>query len=188
LIKPSDWRGDPKKNPGGMLFQCGVHAFHELMFYFGAIRRVSCLMRYDVHTTQTADVAQCLIEMESGLVGTLNAYHVTPYRHTLNLFGTRANLYVNDRFFDEGTTILMQTDHLDSRKQPMVPVKIAAKDDPAANLRSFCHAVRSGGTPYPSLRDGAQAVLAVFAAEESARSGRPVAVRCPWTFKPENGL
>ena len=35
LIKPGDWRGDPEKNPGGMLFQCGVHAAHELHFYFG---------------------------------------------------------------------------------------------------------------------------------------------------------
>ena len=31
MIKPGDWRGDPNANPGGMLFQCGVHSFHELM-------------------------------------------------------------------------------------------------------------------------------------------------------------
>ena len=39
-IKPGDWRGDPEKNPGGMLFQCGVHALHELLFYFGPVARV----------------------------------------------------------------------------------------------------------------------------------------------------
>jgi len=47
-----------RANPGGMLFQCGVHALHELMFYFGPIRRVMALMRYDIHTTATADVAK----------------------------------------------------------------------------------------------------------------------------------
>jgi predicted dehydrogenase len=56
-IKPGDWRGDPEKNPGGMLFQCGVHSLHELLYYFGRIKRVMSMMRYDVHTTQTADVA-----------------------------------------------------------------------------------------------------------------------------------
>ena len=62
------------------------------MFLFGPIRRVSSMMRYDVHTTKTADVAHCLLEFKSGLIGTLSAYHVTPYRHTLNLFGTKMSL------------------------------------------------------------------------------------------------
>ncbi|MEI6423728.1 MAG: Gfo/Idh/MocA family oxidoreductase, partial [Lentisphaerota bacterium] len=81
-IKPGDWRGDPEKNPGGMLFQCGVHAIHELMFYFGSVIEVSAMMKYDVHTTKTADVAICHLKFRSGLIGALNAYHVAPYRHT----------------------------------------------------------------------------------------------------------
>lgn len=176
-IKPGDWRGDPKKNPGGMLFQCGCHGLHELIFYFGPIKSVKCSMRYDVHTTQTADVALCLLEFESGLVGNLNAYHVSPYRHTMNLFGTKANIYVNERFFDEGTLLHMQVEHMDGKKQPMQPVKITGKDDICGNLRSFYKAVRNGGTPYPSLIDGARAVLAVFAAEDAAKSGKTVRVQ-----------
>lgn len=176
MIKPGEWRGDPKKNPGGMLFQCGVHALHELMFLFGPIRRISSMMRYDIHTTKTAQVALCLIEMQSGVVGTLNAYHVSPYRHTLNLFGSKRNLYYDARFFDEGSTLLCQTDHYDGKKQPKVPVKIQGRSDPCGNLRSFYRAVRQGGSPYPDLVDGARAVTAVFAAEESARTGQAVNV------------
>ena len=48
-IKPGDWRGDAWKNPGGMLFQCGCHGFHELMFYFGPIRRVGSRARPGGH-------------------------------------------------------------------------------------------------------------------------------------------
>jgi len=107
-IKKGDWRGDPARNPGGMLLQCGVHGLHELMFYFGSITDVSSMMRYDVHTTGTADIALCHLKFTSGLIGTLNAYHVTPYRHTLSLYGTRANLYRNDRYFSEGTSLQMQ--------------------------------------------------------------------------------
>lgn len=177
MMKPGDWRADPEKNPGGMLFQCGVHSLHELLFYFGPIAQVSVLMRYDVHTSQTADVAICHLKFASGLIGTLNAYHVSPYRYTLNIFGTEANLYREERFFDEGTKLLKQVEHHDGKKQPQIPVPIEGEEDPGGNLRSFYRAVREGGEPYPSLLDGARAVAPVFAAEESAKQGGcPVAV------------
>jgi predicted dehydrogenase len=176
-IKPGDWRGDPAKNPGGMLFQCGVHGFHELMFYFGPITEVSALMRFDVHTTQTADVALCHLKFASGLIGTLNAYHVTPYRHTLNILGTKANLYRDERFFDEGTTLLIQRTGVPGAKEHKEPVAIDnSLTDDCGGMRSFYYAVRKGGPCYPSLLDGARAVGVVFAAEESARSGHAVAV------------
>lgn len=176
-IKPGDWRGDPKKNPGGMLFQCGVHALHELMFYFGPIRKVFSMMRYDVHTTKTADVAVCSLEFESGLIGMLNAYHVTPYRHAFNIFGTKANLYREDLFFDEGTKMWLQATRRDGKKEPKQPVAVAGKTDPCGNLRSFYAAVTRGATPFPSVVDGARAVLAVFAAEASAKAGVAVRIR-----------
>lgn len=176
-IKPGDWRGDPTKNPGGMLFQCGVHALHELMFYFGPIVEVSAVMRYDVHTTQTADVALCHLKFASGLIGTLNAYHVTPYRHTLNILGTKANLYRDERFFDEGTSLLLQRTGVPGAKEEKTPVVIDKRlTDECGGMRSFYNAVRDGGTCYPSLIDGARAVAVVFAAEESAGSEQVVAV------------
>jgi predicted dehydrogenase len=176
MIKPGDWRGDPAKNPGGMLFQCGCHALHELMFYFGPITEVSAMMRYDVHTTLTADVAICHLKFASGLIGTLSAYHVSPYRHTFNIFGTKMNLYRNERFFDEGTLLLMQEEFLDNQKQPMKPVAIQGESDPTGNLRSFYNGVRQGTPVYPGLMDGARAVAVIFAAEESARTGKMVPV------------
>jgi predicted dehydrogenase len=178
-IKPGDWRGDPQKNPGGMLFQCGVHALHELMFYFGPVAEVSAMMRYDANpNTQTADVAICNLRFKSGLIGNLNAYHVTAYRHTFNIFGTKANLYRDERFYDEGTHLAIQRDFLDNKKQPRERVEVTGTTDACGNLRSFYNAIRAGGgvEPYPSLKDGARAVAAVFAAEESAKTGRPVKV------------
>lgn len=172
LIKPGDWRGDPSMNPGGMLFQCGVHGLHEMMFYFGAITEVSAMMRYDVHTTQTADVALCHLKFASGLVGALNAYHVTPYRHTLSIFGTRANLYRDERFFDEGTELHIQRSGPPTAKEARVPVEVdETLTDECGGMRSFHAAVRHGGTCSPSLIDGARAVAVVFAAEQSAREG-----------------
>lgn len=177
VMKPDEWRADPSKNPGGMLFQCGVHGIHELLFYFGPITRVSSMMRYDVHTSPTADVALCHLQFASGLIGALNAYHVTPYRHTLQIFGTRVNLHRTDAAFDLPVRLLRQETKLDGQKEPETPVTITGKSDIGGNLRGFYRAIREGGQPYPSLIDGARAVQAVFAAEESARLGRPVDVR-----------
>lgn len=177
VMQPGEWRADPEKNPGGMLFQCGVHAVHELMFYFGPISEVFCTMCYEVHETPTADVAMCQLRFTSGLVGTLNAYHVTPYRHTLSLFGTRANLYRDERYFDEGTSLQIQRNNLDGSKEPKETLSPEGEDDPCGNLRSFYRAVREGGEPYPSLIDGARAVAVVFAAADSARTGEWCPVR-----------
>ncbi len=179
VIKPGDWRGVAGRNPGGMLFQCGVHKLHELMFHFGPIVRVSARMRYDVHTTETADVAICHLEFASGLVGTLNAYHVTPYYHRLCILGTEASLYREDRFFDEGTTLQLQraaANH-SGAKEPRETVPVTTVDgDSCGGLRSFHAAIRTGSPCYPSLEDGLRAVSVVFAAEQSAREGRVIDV------------
>lgn len=173
LIKPGDWRGRADANPGGMLFQCGVHKIHELMYYFGPVRQVSAMMRHDVHTTETADVAVCLLAFESGVVATLKAYHVTPYYHRLCIMGTAASLYRDDRFFDEGTTLQMQRHDAKhpGAKQPRETVAIPSVGDPCGSLRSFHRAVRTGSAAYPSLVDGLRAVAVVFAAERAAQSG-----------------
>ncbi|MBC2602946.1 Gfo/Idh/MocA family protein [Puniceicoccus vermicola] len=173
-IRPGDWRGDPEKNPGGILFQCGVHGFHELMFYFGPVREVYATMRYDVHTTQTADVAICHLKFESGLVGTLSAFHVTPYKHSLQIYGTGANLYREDRFFDEGSVLQMQKARMDGGKEPVEEVSVPAGSEVSGNLVNFFRAIRESTPVYPSLRDGLSALRIVFAAEQSARTGMPV--------------
>ncbi len=177
-IKPGDWRGDPDKNPGGMLFQCGVHAFHELMYLFGPIVSVQASMRYDVHTTKTADAAQCLVQFASGLIGTVSAYHVIPYRHHLTIYGTKANLYRDDRYGKVGTQALLQRGRLDGGFEEHESFAITGEDDATAGVRAWHAAVQRGSDEglYPGLLDGVRAVSVVFAAEESAKTGARVAI------------
>jgi len=175
-ITQDDWRGDPERNPGGMLFQCGVHALHELMFYFGPIEEVSARMRYDVHSTKTADAALCHLLFASGVVGTLCAYHVTPYRHTLSIFGTGANLYRDNRYFDEGVKLMEQRIRADGGYEKLEMVEVHHEDVANGDLKSFYRAVCSGEAQYPSLVDGSRAVATVFAAEESALSQKTIKI------------
>jgi len=177
-IKPGDWRGDPAKNPGGFLFQCGVHKLHELMFYLGPIARVTAKLRYDINPgTATADAAVCLLEFESGVLGTLNAYHVTPYRHTVNLFGTLTNYYASEHAPD-GFSLVRQraAPNYSGAVEPLERMDLPAQWDRTSGVRSWYQAIRTGSSPSPSLEDGARAVAVVFAAEDSARLGKTVEV------------
>jgi predicted dehydrogenase len=178
-IQPGDWRGDAEKNPGGMLFQCGVHKLHELMFYCGPISKASAMMRYDANSnTQTADAAICNLQFASGVLGSLNAYHVTPYKHYVYIYGTKKNLYL-ENYTIEGSRLLEQdvAPNLSGALEPVLAVAVFDSDDLCGNIRSWYHAIRDGAPLYPSLQDGARAVAVVFAAEEATR--RDCAVKIP---------
>ena len=167
-IKPGDWRGDPERNPGGMLFHCGVHAIYELLFYFGEVQSVACTLRNDVHTTATADVGHCLLTFASGLTAVLNTYHVSPYYDTLNIFGTEASLYRET--LPGEISLWQQKRHPKRYQEPREKVELRARTDRGGNLRSFYQAVRSGAASHPSWFDGAHALNVVFAAVEAANS------------------
>ena len=166
-IRPGDWRGKASQNPGGMLFQCGVHAFHRLVGLFGPISELVAMMRYDVHTTETADVASVLIRHESGVTGTLNCYHVTAYCHELRIFGTRCNLYLSSQ---------PQSAYVQERLRGAIETRVAvefpvpANSGGTGNLINWYNAIRGVGEARPGLEHGIAAVLPVFAAEESVQS------------------
>ncbi len=175
-IAPGDWRGDPDKNPGGMLFHCGVHALHELMYYFGPVTEVSARLRYDVHSTGTADAATCHLAFESGVIGMLCAYHVTPYRHTLSVYGTRMNVYRDDFHPDREFRIMKQRVGFEGSVEFREAVEVLEPNDDAGNIKAFYEAVRTGEMRCPSLFDGAMAVAAVFAAEKASRTGTVIKI------------
>jgi UDP-N-acetylglucosamine 3-dehydrogenase len=166
-IKPGDWRGLADRNPGGMLFQCGVHALHGLNYLFGPVTAVQAMMRYDANpVTQTADAANVLLRHPSGLVGTLNCYHVTAYCHELRIFGTKGNLYL-DTHKNLAWFQPRKRNEVEDREPVPVPASEAGHD--YANVAEWFRAIRDGVPNYPNLEDGIQAVFPVFAAETAAK-------------------
>lgn len=172
-IKDHDWRGRPEFNPGGMLFQCGVHAIHALNALFGPVTEVQAAFRYDVNErTRTADVAAVTLRHASGLLGTLNCYHVTAYCHELRLFGTKGNLYMDT--FEQRAWYQKA---LYGPREPRVEVPLPSiPDADVANLVSWHRAVCEGGQANPDLEQGVAALLPIFAAEYAARQQRAVTV------------
>jgi predicted dehydrogenase len=172
-IKPGDWRGLADRNPGGMLFQCGVHALHGLNYLFGPVTAVQAMMRYDANpNTQTADVANVLLRHPSGLIGTLNCYHVTAYCHEMRIFGTKGNLYLDTHrhlaWFQP-----RKRNEVENREPLTVPASEPGHD--YANVAEWFRAIREGVPNYPNLEDGILAVMPVFAAETASKEKREVA-------------
>ncbi len=168
----SPWRFIPEKNPGGMLFQCGVHLIYWAEAMFGRVTEVSCMMRDDVNpATQTADATTVLMRLESGLLATLHAYHVTAYQHSKFLFGTKGTLYINEVPSD----IYYQERSPDGQVETKIKIDESTlpggKDLALTNVETWAAAIRGVGTPAPSIYDGASAVAVIFAADEAARTG-----------------
>ena len=181
MTSPDNWRFVPARNPGGILFQCGVHAFHHLFGLFGPLADVQCVMRYDIRPeVPTADAACCLLRFQSGLIGTLNAFYVTAYNHRFRIFGTEGNLY-----FDTYEHRAFYQQRQPQAPEPVIaisefPAVAAPTDLPGqgdTGLRSFFRAVRSGGRPCPGLLEGIRAVEAVFACDRAALQRRAEPVR-----------
>jgi predicted dehydrogenase len=171
-IKPGDWRGLADRNPGGMLFQCGVHSLHALAYLFGPVDEVQAMMRYDANpNTETADAANVLLRCRSGIVGTLNCYHVTAYCHELRIFGTKGNLYL-DTHQKRAWFQPRKCNEVEERVTVKVPATPRKHD--CGNVLSWFDGVRKGARVYPALEDGIAAVLPVFAAEKSEKAGRKV--------------
>jgi predicted dehydrogenase len=179
LVGPPDqWRFDPAKNPGGMLFQCGVHALHQMMYLFGPVVEVAAFMRHDVHVTKTADTAQTLLRFADGLTATLNCFHVTAYNHSFRVFGTKGNLYL-----DTQTKRAWFQERKENEVETPVEVQLPGHDAFAhrcGSVISFARAVRGEiESPWPGLDEGARSVAVVFAAEQASREQRTVPVRLP---------
>lgn len=165
-IEPGDWRGMAGRNPGGMLFQCGVHALHALAYLFGPVDAVQAMMRYDANpNTETADAANVLLHCPNGLVGTLNCYHVTGYCHELRIFGTKGNLYL-DTHKKQAWFQPRKRNEVEEREPVAVPA--SPPEHLHANVLSWYEGIRHGKPVYPGLEDGIAAVLPVFAAEQSS--------------------
>ncbi len=167
-IKPGEWRGLADRNPGGMLFQCGVHALHALAYLFGPVDSVQAMMRYDANPdTETADAANVLLQCPNGRIGTLNCYHITGYCHELRIFGTKGNLYMDTLKY---RAWFQPRRRGQPEERTPVDVPEPPKNHGVNNLLSWIEGIRHGADVYPGLEDGLNAVLPVFAAEQAAKT------------------
>ncbi len=125
---------------------------------------------------------------------------LTSFVNNAPFSGHRYRIYTSKGYFErapvfgeggaEFKTYFYSKDIHAERKMHELPVGFArpgygAKDSHGgadfAMLESFMYAVRTGGRPPVSLKEGLRMTLpGIFAAESAARGGAPVRIRYPW--------
>jgi predicted dehydrogenase len=156
LTIPADnWRFRREWNPGGPLFQLGVHELDLLRWWFGDGKVVSAIARHDISGKPTPDAFTLLLRFGE-IAATLHAHYVCAYHHGAQIFGTKANLY----YSLDPETVVVQRQRAGA-KEPREVVELPGVSEVDAMV-AFADAVRDR-TPYvPNGDDGVATLEMVF--------------------------
>lgn len=174
----AEWRGTFALDGGGCLMNQGVHYVDVVQWIMGPIRAVRAQTRTAAHRIEVEDIANVLIEYESGAVGVIQASTAfTPG------FAERIEVH------GEAGSITLEGDHVRSwhaHGESLDPVGLSggvgAAADPSAvwveqhrlQIEDFVHAIRDDRTPAVTGEDALvplRTILAIYrsAAEDGAR-------------------
>ena len=163
-----NWRFLPGRNPGGPLFQCGIHKIDLLRSLFGEGEWSGALASSDLSESQTED-SYALLGRFGGISCTLHCHYVTAYSHGLSVFGTGGNLYVSD--FPTKVLWQKRSPNQGVEKIEDLGSMLPLTDGETVALREFATAVREHRQPQPNGRDGLAALELVFSAVALAQGG-----------------
>ena len=167
-IDPSSWRYRASGMPGGVMLQIGIHYVDVLEMLLGPVARVAGRSAQLVLPGDNPDVANLILEHNSGAISSLTASYASASEYyMLNVYGKEASAYY-DRF--SGLR------HLTRGETEPRAISTKNNDTIREELDEFVQCVRTGSKPET---DGFWATrnLAVIAAGiKSAREGRAVDV------------
>ncbi|NLT96130.1 MAG: Gfo/Idh/MocA family oxidoreductase [Clostridia bacterium] len=188
-IKPGNWRGNPAQAPGGPLTQLGVHQIDNIQYLLGRVKRVFCFGKPMYTEVENATVTQTICELESGQQAYIAANWACPGVFSINVFGTKANLYYtldfswwsNSDVTDKYTTLKIQefatmTDDPDNRELKISDVEIPICNHLLDEMEEFADAVLEGGSLEIGVKEATHNVAVVLAAVKSMYEGRIVEV------------
>ena len=160
-----NWRFNRAENPGGPLFQCGIHKIDLLRFLFGEGRWISGIVSREV-TPSATDDSYILLGEFGGIPATLHSHYVASYRHAMEIYGTHGDLFITE-YPDK---LEHKITDLSSGFEPVHDLtdKIPDTDAESASLRDFAAAVRAQRQPEINGREGLRSLELVFQATELA--------------------
>jgi predicted dehydrogenase len=167
-IDLSSWRYRAASMPGGVMLQIGIHYVDVLEMLMGPVKRVSGLLAQLVLPGDNPDVANLILEHESGAISNLTASYASASEfYMMNIYGKEASAYYD---------MFAGLRHL--RRGEVKPRPIATDDNDAIReeLDEFVDCVRTGVKPETDGWWAARNLAVVKAGVKSANEGRPVAV------------
>lgn len=165
VCSPDNWRFFAERNPGGPLFQCGVHKIDLLRFLFGEGKWLAGCVNRTITPTETDD-AYVLLGEFGGVPVTLHSHYVASYRHLVEIYGTKGDLFVTEH----PTKLEHKRTDLTAGFEPVhdITPQIPFLQAELESLRDFAEAVRERRQPLMNGREGWMSLALVFKAVEIA--------------------
>jgi len=167
-IDLSSWRYQAAGMPGGVMLQIGIHYVDVLEMLMGKVVRVSGRSAQLVLPGDNPDVANLILEHESGALSNLTASYASASEYyMMNVYGKEASAYYD---------LFSGLRHLKRGETRAKPVETVETDTIRAELEEFAHCIRTGAAPETDGWWAARNLAVIKAGVRSAREGRVVAV------------
>lgn len=173
VFPPDNWRFRPLENPGGPIFQCGIHKLDLLRFLFGEGKWHAGYVTRTV-TKNGTDDGYILLGTFGGIPTTFHSHYVASYRHTLEIYGTHGGLFASEY----PMSLKYKATDFAGVPEPTLDIidLVPELDAETDALRDFAAAIREHRQPIMNGRDGLSAVELIFdAVRISSEITSPVA-------------
>lgn len=167
-IDLSSWRYQAAGMPGGVMLQIGIHYVDVLEFLMGPVKRVSGMSNRLVLPGDNPDIANLILEHESGAISNLTASYASASEYyMMNIYGKEASAYYD---------LFNGLRHLKRGETKATPVPTQASDAIREELDEFVHCVRDGTEPETGGFWASRNLAVIAAGVRSAREGRAIDV------------
>lgn len=175
------WRFYASKSPGGALIQLGVHHADNLQYLLGPVGSVNANIKKLFTRAEVPDATMVLCEFETGALGYLGCGWASPGVYSMNVLGTKANLFYDLDFThweeshlaDKFSTLRSQF-YGESERQV---VELRHSDMFREQLEEFALAIRGRASVEVGAAEAIAALAVVRAAlESSTREGQSVTI------------
>ncbi len=180
-LTPDNWRWYKSKSPGGPLIQLGVHHADNLQALLGPVKSVSSRHKRLYTNAEIPDATISVLEFEAGMLGYLGCGWASPGVYTMNVLGTKANLFYDLDFThwdeshmaDKYSTLRSQAHGQSEREQVDLPPTDMFREQ----LDEFALAIRGETKVEVGAEDAVRNLAVIYAALASEeRGGMPVEV------------
>ena len=167
-IDLSSWRYQAAGMPGGVMLQIGIHYVDVLEFLMGPVKRVSGMSARLVLPGDNPDVANLILEHESGAISNLSASYASASEYyMMNIYGKEATAYYD---------LFNGLRHLKRGDTKATPVKTEPNDTIREELDEFVACVRENRKPETDGVWASRNLAVIKAGVRSAREGRAIDV------------
>ena len=154
--------------PGGVMLQIGIHYVDVLEYLMGPVKRVMGRSAQLVLPGDNPDVANLILEHESGAISNLTASYASASEYyMMNIYGKEATAYYD---------LFGGLRHLKRGEPKPRAVACEEVDTIRAELDEFAHCVRTGTKPETDGYWASRNLAVIKAGVRSAREGRAVEV------------